>query len=521
MPLRFAAIGDSLTQGFQQGAISRPEWSYPAMVSRALGAAPNLPDFSGEGGLPFNLERLLNELGRRYGSAIQFLEIPFALGTVGGLLSRIEEYWERGPGAGASGSGPLHHSLAVWGFEVLDAYTLTEAVCRRHTPPAKNQLWVQNQIPEYAMYRTARRVLNPRFERAQEDLTQLDAARALAAREGGIENLLVFLGSNNVLGTCTSLRMRWSQSADFRKYAHQRACNIWAPEHFQTLVETLSTKVRALQSDDLVGRVFIGTVPHVTIAPVSRGVSPGSMDASGNSNGLPDKSSDGYYEYYTHFWVWDKDFAADPHAYQFLTREDARTIDQVIDAYNESIRSAAEEHGWTVVDYCRILDELAFRRSGGRPSYRFPDALVRALSANPATAFRVYPDGADGSQRVLLDARYMNIRAGVQADPADFAQMQSKYRGGLFGLDGVHPSTTGYGVMAHELLGAMRAAGVPGADPGALPWDRIVEADTLLTAPPKPLESLQEALGFLSSRGPLARLIRMLSGFGSQEDADA
>ncbi|MGK7877493.1 MAG: hypothetical protein AB4426_30585 [Xenococcaceae cyanobacterium] len=36
MSVKLVAIGDSLTQGFQSGSISKTDLSYPAMIARCL-----------------------------------------------------------------------------------------------------------------------------------------------------------------------------------------------------------------------------------------------------------------------------------------------------------------------------------------------------------------------------------------------------------------------------------------------------------------------------------------------------
>jgi len=363
------------------------------------------------------------------------------------------------------------------------------------------------------MYRTARRTLNPGQQFELEELTQLGAARAIARAEGGIENLFVVLGANNVLGTCTSLTLTWSQSADIRKLAHQRGCTIWDPDHFARLMDRLYAEVKGLQAEGLVQNVFVGTVPHVTVAPLTRGVSPEAV-----KTGRPKQDKDGYYEYYTHFWVWDDAFYEAPHAYPHFSREDARLIDGTIDDYNALIRARAAKEGWHVIDSCAVLDSLAFRRSGGKPRYQFPSALVRALKNNPQTSFRVFPPGPSGEQQLLLDTRYLNIRPDPQGtvDPSDFRQMQERYTGGLFSLDGVHPTTLGYGIFAHEALTVMEAVGVAGATPDQLDWDAIVDNDALVKNPPQLLHNLRDLLGFLTSRAPLPQLIQRLAGYGAQ-----
>jgi hypothetical protein len=440
---------------------------------------------------------LLDRLSSICGTKLDLWEIPQALLTIQQTMSHVEDYWERGDGAKASGTGPLHHNLGVWGFDVLDALTLSDAVCGHNIPEPRDNL--VRQLPERGMYRTARRVCNPAARRDLAELTPLGLAKRLADQEG-IENLLVGLGSNNALGTCVNLQLRPSTSLDLSRLAHERECNLWQPEHFAALYRDLARQLEGVAAE----RVFLLTVPHVTIAPVTRGVSPHAARARAR------ELEGGYYEYYTRFWIWDQHFSVTRSS--FLTREQARQIDRSIDAYNACIREEAARRGFHVIDLCQVLDRLAFRRNGGRPTYPLPLGLLQALKQNPLTRFRVRPDGA-----VLLDTRYMRIPATKPAELAASDVWQNAYKGGLFGLDGVHPTTTGYGIIAHEVLSAFQQAGVPGADPTTLDWHGIVANDTLLTAPPELLVSLEATLDALFHRLPLDRLIEKVAGVGPEE----
>jgi hypothetical protein len=499
MTARLVSIGDSLTQGFQHGAVRRSEWSFPAMVARALGAQPfRAADFhaDGQGGPLLDLELLLDRLAAECGTRLDLWEVPQALFAIRHLMAQVEDYWERGPGVQPATTGPLHHNVGVWGFDVRDASTLSEAVCTRHIPRPRDNL--VRQLPELAMYRTARRVLNPSARHDFAHLTQLGVARQIAQREG-IENLLVGLGANHALGTCVSLKIRPSESTDLERLAHERQSNLWQPEHFAAAYRDLAREVEAIGAS----RVFVCTVPHVTIAPVTRGISPHARLAQGNEREA------GYYEYYTRFWIWDRHF--DPRRNGHLTRQQARHIDATIDAYNASIREEARQRRWHVIDLCALLDELAYRRNAGQPPFRFPAGLVSALARNPLTRFRVRPDG-----EVLLDTRYMRIPREPPPEQADSDEWKSAYKGGLFGLDGVHPTTTGYGLIAHEVLRALASAGVPGADPARLDWDAIVEHDSLLCTPPSLLVSLEATLDTLFAKLPLDALIEQLSGYAAE-----
>lgn len=498
MTARLVTIGDSLTQGFQHGAIRRAEWAFPAMVARALGTQPfRAPDFhAGDGdALLLDLELLLDRLSRDCGNRLDLWEAPKALFTLQRMMSHIEDYWERGPGTQPSGTGPVHHNLAVWGFEVLDALTLSDAVCAKNTPRPRDNL--VRQLPEHAMYRSACRTFNPAARPELSELTALDLAQRLAATEG-IENLLVGLGANNALGTCATLQMRRSTNADLGRLAHDRECNLWEPAHFAAAYADLARKLETITAE----RVFLTTVPHVTIAPVTRGVSPGRPRG--------EELQDGYFEYYTRFWIWDRNF--DPRRNQHLTRAQAREVDANIDAYNVTIREQAARRGWHVIDLCSVLDRLAFRRNEGHPTYPLPSGLIAALRDDPRTRFRVRPDG-----EVLLDTRFFRVPAQAPADSAPTDDWRTAFKGGLFGLDGVHPTTTGYGIIAHEVLSAFQAAGVPGADPLALDWPTVVANDSLLLAPPALLVSLEATLDALFAKLPLDALIEKLGGYGSEE----
>ena len=74
--------------------------------------------------------------------------------------------------------------------------------------------------------------------------------------------------------------------------------------------------------------------------------------------------------------------------------------------------------------------------------------------------------------------------------------------GGLFSLDGVHPTTIGYGLIAQELIEHHAPGGRrPSAD---VDFAWLLEQDTLVTAPPQNLGSGLKTIG---SARPAPRLV--------------
>jgi hypothetical protein len=490
---KLVVVGDSLSQGFQSGAIWRTHLSYPAMLANAMGIPEDgfrVPDFSGGNGLPLNLEQLVRLLADEFGPKIDdVIEAAKAASKARTWMDQTEDYWESGEGNAASQTGPLHHNLSVWGFEVLDAVMVTEEAASKIVGmPFDNLIF---QIPGKPMYRTARRTLNPSKDSTLGQLTQMEAAKKLAA-DGGVENLVVWLGANNCLGTVTSLKIHPSDDDDLTLPSNKRTCNLWLPQHFDQIYDKLEAAIKHVPAE----HVFVATIPHVTIPPVTRGV---------NANGQGPAGDDGYFDYYVRPWIWDDEFNP-AHSRPKLSRKQAKQIDEAIDAYNQKIKTEAGLNGWHVVDVCAMLDSLAYRRQQGTHAYVFPEAFVEALKANDALSYLVDADRPGG---VGLDTRFL-----WSDQPGKLA------KGGLFSLDGVHPTTIGYALIANEFLGVMNdaweQAGKPRHEPTADWWSRCVDADTLVKDPPINLTELRKLLGFLDQWTGFEGVIELLGNGGAK-----
>ncbi|MBE2320601.1 hypothetical protein DVA67_031870 [Solirubrobacter sp. CPCC 204708] len=453
---RIVALGDSLTHGVQSGAVFNTDLAYPAIIARALGTYDRYryPRYGGPGGLPFNIEYLLRELERVAGESIAAWEAPRALYTAWRWMDELEDYWERGAGSVPPKVAAINHALAVYGWDLRDALSMTAQRCLDRLQEPAQDAWVLSKVDRDSE-RAALHVY-PHWPPERRTMTLLDAARALG-EDGGIETLVVFLGANNALGTVTSLKVAWSGD-DYADLRAKGKYTLWRPEHFRAELAVLEEQVRGTRAR----HVIWCTVPHVTIAPIARGVSADKM-AKGSR----------YFAYYTRPWISDDQF--DPERDPHITGDQARTIDATIDAFNDGIQATVERarhdgRDWLLLDMAGLLDRLASRRyiddETARPQWWEPYPLPPAVAklTPPVTSRFLTSDGHGG-----------------------------RATGGLFSLDGVHPTTVAYGLIAQELITVMRGVGVAVRD---VDFDWLIGRDTLIGRPPQNITSGLETLGW-------------------------
>jgi hypothetical protein len=458
--MKLFTMGDSISQGFRSLAAARTDQSYSTLIARVLGAAPYAYPTWPQGGLPIDLERVMRRLEGRYGNNISGFEWLTVLQTLNGVLDEAEDFYERGAGnehTPHAGPERFWHNTSFWGATVADAWQVTPSVCKRAIQAAKSSNDAFLGLPNAAFYRTALKVLNPRLEPELDDVSQLGWLKRHAEGEG-VENLLLWLGANNALGTVIRLRIHQTPN-DPKARPHQLnfferdafGWNLWHPEDFAAEYEHLLTQVEHIMAKNTAKdwRVFVGTVPEVTIAPLAKGVGEPS-DINGSI----------YYKYYTYF-PFEEDFARTSN--HQLTLHEALHIDRCIHRYNDSIRSlvakANERAGkqrFFIVDLCKALHEIAWKRNKSKPKYVFPEYFDF-----------IYPQ---------VDSKYYHVD-----------ETGRLRQGGLVGLDGVHPSAIGHGLIAWEFLKVMNAAGVQvggqAVNPNALDWPAIFASDTLYSSP--------------------------------------
>ncbi|MDZ7695196.1 MAG: hypothetical protein U5K69_29445 [Balneolaceae bacterium] len=439
--------------------------NFPSLLSRCFEPKPDFdqPSFTAQGGIPLNLEVLVRGLSDEFGDSFEWNEYLPAARHLYSTLRRIKQYWENHRSQEFDKRSLPYHNQSVWGFAMNDAWMVTEKISRELIKRERETYSIFSVLPEHAMYVTAGIVLNPGSKEQFSGNTQLDNARYLQ-KNGGIENLIVTTGHNNIIGAITDLKIIYSEENDLEEPPSERDYTVYRPEHFEKELRTLAEKVSSIGAK----RVITPTIPYVTIPPVIRGIN---EDLS--------RDRGGYFDYYTRFWIWDSDFNPDKHPH--FTKDQAIDLDMTVDSYNEIIRDVAKEYGWIVVPLNRYVSAIASRRLAGNIKLPFPKDFCKAMEQNPKTAHLV-----EDPDNPKLSTDFIRIDR----------ETGKLYKGGIFSLDGIHPTTIGYGLMAHVYYQTMEEHGIEFQKP--LDWDYIIEHDTLVTNPPYLLTELRQLLRFLS-----------------------
>lgn len=488
---RLVTIGDSVSQGFMSAGAAQTQQSYSTLLVRMMDLTDyRFPDWP-LGGIPLNAEALLRHLSKYFGDDIRGpFEWQPAIRRIEEFLDRLETYYERGPGDFLVPYGHgvrSFHNLASFGFTVSDAWQLTPEVAldqllAGEQKPFEDQAFA---TPSDAFYRSTFRVLNPSVTPDLNRMSQLDWLRHFAERDpDGVENLILFLGANNALGTVLHLEIRedLQDISDYAAADHRARMNINLStlEQFeQDYTELLKRILDILDTDDHHDRaptwqVFLGTVPAVTIAPIAKGF--GDTERVADPFGVVQGGAN-YYERYSYVAL--EEDAVMRGVTPALTREQAIAIDTRIAGFNAIVRRlVAEANGRLdrprlhVVDVAAALLRAAVKRNDGRPTYAFPQGLLQAFRSDEVLrrydAARATVDLPDGPA-LIPSTKYYRAQGG------------RVYEGGLFSLDGVHPSAIGQGILADEFASVMRSNGVLFRN--RLNWSGIVRNDTLSWRP--------------------------------------
>lgn len=462
---KLVAMGDSVAQGFKNGGVYRTDLSFPAILARCFqsGSRFDTPSFSGQGGIPINLEVLIRGLSEEFGESITLNEYFPVARHLYTTLRRIKNHWENENNHLHRNRDFPYHNQAVWGFAANDCWLMTENKCRDFLLQNKPRYSVFSVLPDHAMYITGRLVLNPGFVPEFKNNSQIDNIDWLHSN-GGIENLILCTGHNNIVGALSDLKITYTEPGFMNRHHYERAFTVYRPEHFEEELRHLFDQVRILD----IPNVFIPTYPYLTIPPVTRGVN---ADSSGTHSG--------YFDYYTRFWIWDDDF--DPEKHPHLTKDDAIRLDQLVDRYNAIIQELADEYDFHVVPVHKHVSAVARRRLGVDAVRPYPPRFIEALKRNDATSHLVTEEG-----KVKLSTDYLRVDE----------KTRKVTQGGIFSLDGLHPTTIGYGLIANIYHMRMKEAGVNFEK--EIDWDFVIENETLVSDPPYLLAELRLLLRFLS-----------------------
>jgi len=479
---KLVVLGDSVSQGFRSLAVHETSLSWPALVAHYGGIDDfRYPSFPGPEecpGLPLNLDALIHQIEWPE-SMLNFAENPDLLRDLHRICDSVEDYWERGAGAEQVAQSPgrlgreldrVNHNLACWGFDLRDTFGLTIGNLRHRVEHARGRGdQLLGVTPSAAFERSALITLAG----GREDDTCVSLARALGD-DGGIETLVVAVGANNILGSVIKFKVDWTDNEAIGQYDqvdYKDGYTAWTPAHFRSEYDELLRQVEQIVAQ----HVIVFTVPHVTILPSARGVG-------------AKMASDRYFSRYTRPWISDDQFA--PNRHPCLTGDELRAVDFAIDLYNSHIVSRVDELNaassaprYHVLDIAGVLDRLAFRRylvdGQSQPSWWTPYDM-------PERFRRLSP---------IPDTRYFR------------SDRFGRTEGGLIGLDGVHPTTTGYSLIAREVMNVMTRLGVPlkATEPD---YEEIVASDVLNRSPLPKLDSILTAVGLVNRLADLYQVFR-------------
>lgn len=471
-------IGDSISQGFRSGGTAFTENAYSTYLASALGISEGAYRFLRwpEEKLKFDLERIFRMVQTRYGTEVNGLEWFRIFFDISAFLDKAEDYYERGGGALGTPIQSYPHEFtdncAVEGMRIADAWEVTPSLCEERIKEDSDGLSNNKglAVASSPFYRAAYRVLNPK---AKSKYKQYSAIRWLqhVAESEGVDNLLLWLGANNALGTIFDLKVKMtpgsSGSHGSRKDPRSPQYNLWHPKDFAhdyaLLLDKVVTTLKNNKSADW--KAYVGTVPLVTIAPMLEGFGEARLvDDPRNQAGVPKKQFR-YYQFYKYYGVNESTALRDEN--KFMRFRDALFIDKVILKYNETIkdlvaRKNAElgRDAFVVVDMSTVLSNMAWKRNSGMPSYEYPPELQW-----------LYPP---------LNTKFYRVNA--EGEVTD---------GGIFSLDGIHPTVIGQGIIAHEFLEAFKKNG--SADSGAsIDWSRVISDDALRNDPIAVLHDIVE-----------------------------
>ena len=381
----------------------------------------------------------------KFGDRLNPLELVALPLELHRLVDANEDYWERGDGR----RPPPHRRRATPTSGSTAGTCVTPVVHRRPRRGADRRVAGRTTTcsgakPVHDNDIAARSVLaafGPSTPRSS-------TAASWHGDDGGIGTLVVALGANNALAPWSTRTSAGPTPATTRSTA-RAATTSGGRRTSRSSTAALVDAVRPIDAH----RVVLATVPHVTIAPIAKGVNP---DAPGQKW----RAGSRYFPYYTDPWIDESrlrpDQAPPPHP-------PAGAGDRLGD------RPVQRDHR---------------RRRAARPGPRAATGTCSTSAASSTSlAYRRYIDDDPRRPTQRLGARTRCRRRSPASTPGSSCPTATAgCQGGLFGLDGIHPTISGYGIVAGAVLDVLAAAGV---DAEARSTTRACRAsDTLDSDPP-------------------------------------
>ena len=478
---RLVSLGDSLTHGFQSGAIYNTESLLPAHHRAGAGLVRVVPLpalWRRRAACPSTSSTSSARLEGQFGDKLDWWELASAA-LLAALLRWTRSRTTGSAGAGARPPKPTASTTtwAIYGWDLRDALDGTAASLARR-PSSSRRTTSSPRSSRTHNDRAALRVLPPlSIDRSREPST-VGAAEALG-KDGGIETLIVFLGANNALGSVLALDASWSQGGstgkdyqDLEKKACSRSgIRSTSRSSSATLVDAASRRSRRATSSGRPSRTSPSRPWRAASAEQGRAPARATSRTT-RARGSPTPTST-------------------RRTTRTSPRTEARAIDSAIDQYNE-----------TIVEAVKHARNEGPRLVSARHLRRARSARGHALHRRPG-----------GAARVVASLRRCRRRWQHLTPAPDswffLSGPAGRTQGGLFSLDGVHPTTIAYGIVAQEFINVMQLAGVAfyygdgktqRQGPVTVDFKRLVALDTLISDPPRSLANDLGLVGWLDQK---------------------
>lgn len=445
---KYVAIGNSLTAGYQSNGLyeSAQLYSFPNLIAQQLTKAgaslgsfeqpywpdPGIPD-------PNN--------GPNKGKAQRYVIISFANPTSPVVGQKGETPTASQPKNATTVTRP-YDNLGIPGIPLAGFMDTTGTY---QSPPLGRDAilrWTSNAALGKSVYR------------------QVGTLKAL----GQTADLVTFwLGANDVLGFATTGGTSGYVSGVGALPTPTPATGLFDLLYGQALDGLKSTLPSA--------KVFVGTIPDVKAIPFFTTV---------NASVAPILATYGAqlcYQKYTDVDSGTGRTTLNPASsnYPLITLKAAAYAPYLTKPTGLWYRDVATLKGITVAQLLALMPKIdTTKQFGLDPRNPFPNALIldsteQALTTNAILAYNTIIKSvaaAKGAYVVDFYSIFNNIKANGYATPGE-TYTADYISGGLFSLDGVHPTSRGYGVVANEFIKAINAnlpgASIPYVDISTLP----------------------------------------------------